>query len=78
MTVVSSFKTQKLNLETSPAKEGPFTVPPPPRPWRGLPGTQLPTPIHTLGALAWSLSHTVPKAGSEADTLLWFCLMFPV
>ena len=78
MTAVSSFKTQKLNLKTNPAKEGPFTAPPPPRPWRGLPGTQLPTPIHTLGALVWSLSHTVQKASREANTLLWFCLMFPV
>lgn len=48
MTTVSSFKTQKLSLETSMAVEEPLMAPPTPRLWRMLPGSRLPPPCQAV------------------------------
>ena len=72
ITTVSSFQIQKFSLETSIVKEGPLIAPAPLHPLEGLPGSQFPPLLPQFlpknSALVWSLSHTVPKAGSEADS----------
>uniref|UniRef100_A0A8D1WED7 Tetratricopeptide repeat domain 21A n=1 Tax=Sus scrofa TaxID=9823 RepID=A0A8D1WED7_PIG len=74
ITTVSSFQIQKFSLETSIVKEGPLIAPAPLHPLEGLPGSQFPPLLPQFlpknSALVWSLSHTVPKAGSEHVLLL--------
>uniref|UniRef100_A0A8D1WDN7 Tetratricopeptide repeat domain 21A n=1 Tax=Sus scrofa TaxID=9823 RepID=A0A8D1WDN7_PIG len=77
ITTVSSFQIQKFSLETSIVKEGPLIAPAPLHPLEGLPGSQFPPLLPQFlpknSALVWSLSHTVPKAGSEADSGITWC-----